>query len=410
MKARGFIAVCVAAASIVATVAHPGGQQAPSSGNTVTVVGTVKLPDGSPIYRAEVMLSKMYMTSGREGVYVTFGPEGSRVGPRLSATTDRNGEFRMPDVPADQYRMIVMHPSLPPLAVGKRRPDDPGNPTYDIKGTIFRLDIVLSPGATITGRVTDERGRPLPDIRVLPLEAKFIDGEPVRYPGIATTVVPTDVLGEYRIAGLLPGRYYLSAVSKGTWPGRRPGETFAFPPTFYPGVPSAQAQAIDVQAGQIVEGVDFSLTGTPVTHVSGILRGPRGEPIVGSHTMLQQSEKGSAGSSGSVGRADSTLADAASRSRRRARRLLADGSHASIFVASPRRPRWHRITQRSGAARSEGRSFRGKHCRRQRRHAVTVTPWTTKHGPAPAPDRATRSFSLVDVAKHCSVNGLPPDQ
>lgn len=70
--------------------------------------------------------------------------------------------------------------------------------------------ISLMPGGIIAGRVTDETKSPLSGVYLQAMKFAYRDGKrELEEMGSAST----NKRGEYRMAGLLPGRYYLRATS-----------------------------------------------------------------------------------------------------------------------------------------------------------------------------------------------------
>jgi Carboxypeptidase regulatory-like domain len=142
-----------------------------------------------------------------------------------------------------------------------------------------RDDIVvrLPHASVLTGRVIDEHGEPMPGslVQVLqygPTGFSATHLEPV-------TGATTDDRGEYRVFGLLPGRYYLvagyqpdfdlggfsmSGLERKFYLGGSSGPVAsweAFPPLFfYPsGTDPSRAKPVNLEAGQVVSDLDISV-------------------------------------------------------------------------------------------------------------------------------------------------------
>src|SRR5262249_28060055 len=127
---------------------------------------------------------------------------------------------------------------------------------------------------------------------------------------------PLDERGVYRIYGLGPGEYYLSATTPGLsfGSGRDLHMTsdldveeamkavaagpsvpivdvsqrnVGFAQIYYPGVTSfAQATPITLRAGEERSGVDFTIQYAPVARVEGTLVSPDGTPSAGRITLV----------------------------------------------------------------------------------------------------------------------------
>jgi protocatechuate 3,4-dioxygenase beta subunit len=160
---------------------------------------------------------------------------------------------------------------------------NPGQHTGDI---VFRL----VPHGVITGRVLDEDGEPVENVQVNVLRRQFFRGKRQLVPSGGSG---TDDLGEYRIFGLAPGKYYLSAnyrrwnamMAQDRTPGGAPEEGYA--PTYFPGTTDpAGAVAIQVSAGAMVGGTDLALRKTLTVRVRGHVANVTGDGLP-SRTMLR---------------------------------------------------------------------------------------------------------------------------
>jgi len=137
------------------------------------------------------------------------------------------------------------------------------DPGQHLSGAVWRI----SPQAVITGRVSDVDGEPVPNIEVSLLQYRFERGKrQLAFSGQANT----NDLGEYRLFGLSPGRYYLSAAANGRTRSGEYDSGQGYASTFYPGTsdPSG-AKAIELQAGTLLRGADITLTRTRTARVRG---------------------------------------------------------------------------------------------------------------------------------------------
>ena len=192
--------------------------------------------------------------------------------------TDSGGHFELKGIQAGRYRLRVMRNGFVSQEYGQTTPSAPGailalSPGQEMKDLLFRL----IPSATISGRVENEDGEPLPWARVSALRQVYAGGS--RTLSLEETVQSND-RGEYRLFGLRPGRYFLAANYR---PGdhevgqdRQAGFENAdggredYVRTFYPGVPDAsKAEAIAVKAGEEIPAMDFLLQPVAVYRVRG---------------------------------------------------------------------------------------------------------------------------------------------
>ena len=130
----------------------------------------------------------------------------------------------------------------------------------------------LTPGGTVSGRVTGSRGEPLVNIEVALLRSTYdVDGRKTLQQRASAQ---TNDRGEYRIFWVTPGRYNMSAASSNR---PLPGVAFnpggfsnKYPRTFYPGVADvASAVPVEVQPAVELSGLDFHLIEQSTYRVRG---------------------------------------------------------------------------------------------------------------------------------------------
>lgn len=137
-------------------------------------------------------------------------------------------------------------------------------------------EIRLSRGAVITGRVTDERGVPLPMMTVV--ADRIVRGDSSTNAAERVAVAETDDRGEYRLFGLAAGDYAAGVIGGARMTaggGTVIGQPGAF--SYYPGVPFLRrAQPIHVAAGDEVAGIDLTnkYMAPPTRNVSGLIVPP----------------------------------------------------------------------------------------------------------------------------------------
>jgi hypothetical protein len=159
---------------------------------------------------------------------------------------------------------------------GQKKPSDPGaafslSPGETKKELLFRL----IPAAVIAGRVFDEDGETVPNAMVLASRETYYEG---RRTLTITADTSTDDLGCFRLFGLAPGRYYVSAKQQqwGQVVGDREfsgsaGQTTeqGYAKTYYPGTPDiSRAAAINVKR-ETKSGTDIALKQVAVHRVRG---------------------------------------------------------------------------------------------------------------------------------------------
>jgi uncharacterized protein (DUF2141 family) len=237
---------------------------------TAVVRGRVMSADtGLPLRRAKVSLRDPREPQGR------------------SVTTDAAGAFAFEAVPKGRYRLRASKARYVDTALGARRPGAPGR-AFDLADgqKVENLTIALATAGVITGRVLDDGGEPMTGATVMALRRKAADGTGRFTPTSAYT--RSDDTGAYRLFGLEPGRYYVSARLDGD---RHGDDVDASPsglaPTYYPSTPVAsEAQPIDVTAGAEAA-ADIALVATRVTTISGEVFDAAGRPAFAGIIMLR---------------------------------------------------------------------------------------------------------------------------
>ncbi len=201
------------------------------------------------------------------------------------ALTDASGRFVVKNVQPGRYRLSAGRNGYVNQPYGQKEPGQPGTILALAPGQQVRdLSIRLIRAAAISGHVYDEDGEPLLRARVSAMVYGYSRGQRQLMSRNMTT---TDDLGEYRIFGLPPGQYYVSAGYQ-TLPYSRDGLQVSYGTSFYPGTADpAAATPITLRAGDDYPGVDFSLQPAKSVTVSGrVFNGITGQPGVGANLYL----------------------------------------------------------------------------------------------------------------------------
>jgi Carboxypeptidase regulatory-like domain len=311
-----------------AQASRPGQQprrDTPAQAGTTTtepqgrITGRVVAADtGRPVVRARVLLAGPQIQGGR------------------GALTDSEGRYELAALPAGRYTLTAGKTGFITLSFGQRRPLQAGTPIQLVDAQqLTGLDFRLPRGSVITGHIFDEVGDPLPGASVRVMRYEYAQGNRQLVP---VNVSQTDDLGGYRVWGLNPGEYFVSAVTapfgpgggRGFGPGGGPppppggrggrggasgqpgqgdAEQVGYAPTFYPGVPTvAEARAVTVGLSMEVPSVDFNVLLVRTSRVAGHVTNPDGTPTTsGNITLMPEGGslqgRGPAGG-GSVSRID----------------------------------------------------------------------------------------------------------
>jgi uncharacterized protein (DUF2141 family) len=289
----------------------PGAPQRPApprdaSGNpipagTASVSGAiVVLGTGAPARRARVMLN------AAEGA-------GSR-----TAMTDENGHFAFTGLAAGRYSLSASKTGHVGVTYGQTRPGRPGTPIQLADGEKFVGNLQLPRGSVVTGTVLDEYGEPTAGTQVRVMRYMSQAGRrTLQQSGAAAT----DDRGIYRVYGLQPGDYIVSAVPRNAGPAIDLGglreeivavreriasgiadqiaarelaaratafqsnaqpqeeQTTGYAPVYYPGTTTAaDAAPVAVGLGEERTSVDFQLQRVPMARIDGTVVNPTGQP------------------------------------------------------------------------------------------------------------------------------------
>jgi hypothetical protein len=289
-----------------------GAQQPPQApAATGVIAGALTTDRGEPVRKATVRL-------------VSASPRLSR-----SVTTDGDGRFSVTGLPPAEYTLSALRPGFLETVYGARQPGAgrPGTPIRLAAGQkIENIVLQLARGGVVAGVVLDEFGDPAMSVSVRALRLGYQNGERIVAPGGTAT---TDDLGAYRLAGLLPGEYLVTAVprdtvaaaaaqaeamadrlaaikaaaqagtasakaemarlAEATREGRlpEPPSTRGYVPVYYPDTPLAST-AVRVRVGlsQQVFGIDIRLQIVDTVTISGFVQNAEGETIPGNVQLI----------------------------------------------------------------------------------------------------------------------------
>lgn len=224
--------------------------------------------------------------------------------------TDDQGRFRFAALPAASYTLSATKPGFVTVFHGEKRPGrGPGVPVAIAAGQRASVSLTMHPGAAITGTITDARGNPMSSVPVLAVEVRP-KGASTGAPARATT----DDRGVYRIFGLAPGDYVVSAAPSfgtgrgmatdtigvtdaevqwartqsasstlGATPGATmpaPGRPLTYAPVYFPGTTDpAAASKMTVAIGEERTGVGFATRIVSTAKISGTLVDDNGQPL-----------------------------------------------------------------------------------------------------------------------------------
>jgi hypothetical protein len=234
------------------------GGQGEALAGTASIRGRVTAADtGSPVRRAQVRAQ---------------GPV-SRL-----AMTDVNGRFEFTGLPAGQWTITAAKAGYVSLRFGQRRPAEIVPPIALKEGERASADIALPRGSAIVGRITDEFGDPIAGVRVQVLSYRTSQARGQRRLAPVGVSAQTDDTGAFRVYGLGPGEYYVSARADSSALETAEGAS-TFAPTYFPGTATLdEAQRVPVGVGDEAN-ASFQLLLVRTVRVSGTVVDSTGAPL-----------------------------------------------------------------------------------------------------------------------------------
>jgi protocatechuate 3,4-dioxygenase beta subunit len=258
-----------------------GGQPRQFKTGTGRIRGRViSTETGGPVRRAQVRIN---------------GPEIAA----KTALTDAEGRYEFRDLPAGRFNLSGTKSGFVTVQYGQTRPFESGKAIELADAQVLdKADIQMPRGSVVSGRVLDEFGDPVADANVSALRSTWTSGKRRLQPTGRTA--QTNDLGQYRIYGLPPGDYYVSATFRGgpemmvtemamgmALSGGAAGPSASnsnsgYAPTYFPGTTSGgDAQKITLAVGQEAQNTDFALLPVRLAKVTGTVISSDGKPMDG---------------------------------------------------------------------------------------------------------------------------------
>ena len=227
---------------------------------------------------------------------------GGLLSPR-SAVTNEAGQFSFTRLPAGSFTVVAKKAAYLAAAYGSPRPGRPGSSIVLAAGQHGSANITMFKGAVIAGQLRDGSGGPVSGVTVTAVDTRAALG--VAAAALMTPIEPvtTDDRGVYRIYGLMPGEYLVSAAPSPGGSGEIGTRTnsemdallaaladrrntaasptpiptprsVGYAPVYYPGTALySDAGTIRVGAGEELDGVNFEVSHVAVATITGVVSG-----------------------------------------------------------------------------------------------------------------------------------------
>jgi protocatechuate 3,4-dioxygenase beta subunit len=245
-----------------------------------TIRGRVARADGRPLRRAQVELS----------------PEDNAT-PRSVTSTDDAGQYEFPGLRAGAYRVTARTLSFQTGRFGRH--GDRGDAfSVAASALVDHVDISMPSRSAISGRIVDEYADPMANANVRVDRIEFSKGRRRLVSVMNVAPCQTNDLGRYRIFGLPPGRYVVSAVVGQAVPNGTTADWPGYARTYFPATPVAtEAEDVEVSADQDRLNVDIALVRGHTARIAGYAFTEAGEPMQGVVWLSQSYRSGAVATS-----------------------------------------------------------------------------------------------------------------
>jgi hypothetical protein len=200
-----------------------------------------------------------------------------------TASADANGTYSLEGIPDGRYTLRATNAGYVALEYGQRKSIEMGR-TLQLRGdeTLRGIEFVLPRGNAATGTVLDEHGQPVEGAVIRALQLRFVSDRLVAkaVPGVRER--RTDDRGQYRLFGLLPGAYLVTASIDAAVSSGERGKSHGYAPSYYPGSANiGDAWPVHVDVGRDVYDAHIVLAPSPAFRVSGTVLDSHGKGLKG---------------------------------------------------------------------------------------------------------------------------------
>ncbi len=203
--------------------------------------------------------------------------------PPITAKTDAEGRYRIANLLPGTYRVAAYAPAYVIEGDNRSAYQFGKIVTLSEGESAENVDFNMVRGGVITGRVTDENGKPV----VFESVGAFrLDAQGKRTNTFAAEMMgwQTDDRGIYRIYGLDPGRYVVGAGASREDQFRQSEQTNIYQRTYHPETTDEKkAAVVELKPGTEAEHIDIKLSSATKGYVASgrVVEGESGQPIPG---------------------------------------------------------------------------------------------------------------------------------
>jgi len=216
---------------------------------TGTIKGRMVASDGQPLLNATVMAQAL------TGSFIV-----------KPTRPDAEGRFALDDLVPAAYTVFGTAPGYIDQSVSE---GDSNKWQRHLIGSNVRINMIR--GGVITGMVTNTKGEPMVGVPVHATMSTLTSPTFNFFGGGGTS--ETDDRGSYRIYGLLPGQYIVSAGGEGTFGRFTPSGFDRDVQTYYPSSTRDTAVPVSVRSGDETTGIDIKYKATEGHSLSGFILG-----------------------------------------------------------------------------------------------------------------------------------------
>jgi hypothetical protein len=183
----------------------------PVRGARVTLNGSFRPPESAAGGTSAIPVTPAVVSGrGSAPVQVINGMVmGGGMSVSRTVLTDAQGQFSFPRLPAGQFSLNATRNQFLSVTYGQRRPNGPGTTIQLSDGQQMKVALHMSRGGVISGMVIGPDGDPQPFAQVRAMRYVMTNGiKRLQQSGGGST----DDRGIYRLSGLQPGDYIVSAT------------------------------------------------------------------------------------------------------------------------------------------------------------------------------------------------------